>query len=69
MALSINDARPIEREITLKSNVRGFEDRAFVVSVGPNGITVREKNRTARRACTWRDLLSYLCLHAPESED
>lgn len=66
MALEIAKARAIDREISLPSNIKGFDDRAFIVSIGPSGLTVREKNRSEARSVTWRELLSFLCLHCPE---
>lgn len=66
MALDINTARPIDREVQLPSNIRGFEDRQFIVSIGPAGISVREKNRSESRSMTWREILSYACMHCPE---
>jgi len=66
MALDINTARAIDREVSLPSNIRGFDDRAFVVSIGPSGLVVREKNQSAARSVTWRELLSFMCLHCPE---
>lgn len=66
MALNIESARAIDREINLPSSIRGFEDRAFIVSIGPAGISVREKNRSESRSMTWREILSYACMHCPE---
>lgn len=68
MSLPIEDACPVEREVTLQSGVKGLEDRKFLVGLGPKGLTFREKgSRTARRI-DFRKFASFMILHCPESE-
>lgn len=68
MALDIQRAKRVTREVTVWAGVAGLPDRVFVVTMSAAGLVVKEKGMRTVRSLTWRQLLGLMVLHAPERE-
>lgn len=67
MALPVTEARAIEREITLKSSLKGFDDRIFLLGLSGSGLTLREKGKRESRKMSFEDFVRWMVVHAPET--
>ncbi len=68
MALSVKAARPVEREITIPSGVKGYPDRVFLIKITGKGLTFREKGKREYRSIKFADLARWMVMHAPIRE-
>ena len=68
MALTAKEARPVEREISIKSGVKGYPDRVFLIKMSGTGLTFREKGKREYRSITFADLARWMVMHAPVRE-
>ncbi len=71
MALDATEAKKnIEREVTIKSGVKGFPDRTFLYKLTTSGtIEVREKSKPRKkRVVRVEDFVKWVILFATEKE-
>jgi hypothetical protein len=68
MALAVNKARPIEREVKVPSGIKGYEDRVFLIGINSAGITLREKGKREYRSMQFANFARWMFTHAPLRE-
>jgi hypothetical protein len=66
MALSVEKARSIEREVTIRSSVKGLPNREYLIGLTGSGVTLREKGAREARSLTYRQLIGMMLIHCSE---
>jgi hypothetical protein len=61
--INIKAARPLEREITFPSSVRGQPATTWVVTITAGGLAFRKKGERDSLSVTWRAVLGNALIH------
>jgi hypothetical protein len=66
--LKVVEARPVEREVSIQSGVKGYSDRMFIIGMNGTGFTLRPKRGRGVRKIRFREFISWMVMHASEEK-